>query len=1102
MTQLIHNSVKGRARFKVKGLYRSESLREFLEKRIIQIEGIKSFQVNTLTGNLLIFYDLHLDAQAIGRAIQNCLKEYQFSEDTEKCILTKPKKLEEKLTKVVSSFSLKNILHTPNYQNNINSLPSSPSFLKLDIIEGKKDTKTQPIKKKAILSSTYQRNSISRRKLKKSVINSSDQIMQKWHLMDIEDILNNFGVDKNCGLTSEIASKNLKKYGLNVLPESFPRSGFSIFIEQFRSIPVALLSIGAVISLLTGGLADALIIIAVVIINALIGYITESHAEKTIHSLKNLVRPTAFVLRDNKLLHIGAENVVLGDILILRPGSYVAADARLIEAQHLSIDESLLTGESMPVLKNASSLKSNPNMPDIPLAERYNMVYMGTIVTGGQGIAIVTATGRFTEIGKIQTLIEHTKPQKTPMEKQLSELGTQLVMISSFVCLAIFFIGITRGYGLLQMLKTSISLAVAAVPEGLPTIATTTLSLGIRNMRRHNVLIRHLNAVETLGCVQTICLDKTGTLTMNKMSVVLIHTGMKKIRVSEGRFEIVDSFIQNIKSEATVKYNLLQSDELLKLIKICALCSESEVKQNYDKLVVTGSPTENALIDLAVKSGIDVISLRKNFPLLGIKHRTERSNYMITIHDMRIVQSNGKSPKILAIKGSPLEVLSLCNYYLIDGKKVYLSDYERLKIEIENEKMAAEALRVLGVAYSFIDEKMLDGINFFGLKGNGSDVEFISWLLSVSKEITWLGLICISDPIKEGVKELIEEFHKAGIDTIMITGDQGPTAYAIGKKLNLSNHNPLEILDSTYLSEIKPEFMMAMCNRVKVFSRASPAHKLQIVQALQATGKVVAMTGDGINDGPALKAANIGIAMGQKGTDVAREVADIILEDDNMETMIIAIKQGRTIYNNIRKSVHFLLSTNLSEIMLMFSAMALGLGQPLSAMQLLWINLISDITPGLALSLEPPEPDVLISPPRDPNEPIINTTDFKRISFESAILSASALTAYCYGIARYGISQKASTIAFLSLSTGQILHSISCRSRKTSIFSKEKTFQNNYLKASVLGSLAFQVLALTIPGLKSLLGISAVSFIDFSVIGCSAITPLLINEASKNSLII
>lgn len=498
MVQAIHASVKGRVRYKIKGLYRSESLKKHLESSLSEKEGISRFSVNTLTGNILVFFNSNNDVHTISSVIEG----------------------------IVSEYSNEKITHMP--------------------LQGTK-SRNNPITAGQYLRSTKHdiASYTSRRKLRKAIIHALDQTVKTWHSMEAQGVLDFFGVDKNHGLSSESAKKNLRKYGPNVLPESVPRSGFSIFIDQFKSLPVALLGVAAGISVLTGGIVDALVILGVVTINAAIGYATESQAEKTIHSLKSLIRPSALVMREGSLKEISAEDVVPGDILVLRPGSYVAADARLIETHHLSIDESALTGESMPVVKSAEALKLRSadvqdfrisGLNDIPLADRINMVYMGTLVTGGQGIAVVVATGRFTEIGKIQILVGEAKPPETPMERQLNRMGSQLVLICGAVCGVVFVIGLIRGYGLLQMLKTSISLAVAAVPEGLPAVATTTLALGIRKMRRHNVLIRHLDAVETLGSVQTICLDKTGTITMNRMSVIEVHTGMRRLNLHGGNF--------------------------------------------------------------------------------------------------------------------------------------------------------------------------------------------------------------------------------------------------------------------------------------------------------------------------------------------------------------------------------------------------------------------------------------------------------------------------------------------------------------------------------------------------------------------------------------
>jgi Ca2+-transporting ATPase len=883
---------------------------------------------------------------------------------------------------------------------------------------------------------------------------------QPWHTVDASSALALLDSTERVGLSSEAVQERLRRYGPNLLPESLPRSKFSILVDQFKSLPVALLGTAAGVSLLTGGLADALVILGVVCINAAIGYVTENQTEETLHSLKKLVTPYATVIRDGSFKEINAENLVIGDILVLKPGSYIAADARLIEARYLYVDESALTGENMPVLKTSEPLP----VPNIPLADRINMVYMGTLVTGGEGLAAVVATAGLTEMGQIQVLAGEAAPPETPMERQLSRMGNQLVLTGGVVCVLVFIIGLFRGYGLFEMLKIAISLAVAAVPEGLPTVATTTLAIGIRNMRRHHVLIRHLHAVETLGAVQTICLDKTGTITLNRMSVVAVYAGIRSIKVSDGQF---------LSGEEQV--NPFMCNELLRLLHVSVLCSETEVSRPQGAHVLRGSPTENALIYLAISAGIDVLKIRERYPLLKITHRSENRNYMTTLHESQIYG------KFLAVKGSPAEVLAMCKWRIKDEQQVPLSEDDRLSIQIENERMAGDSLRVLGMAYTRLDHSEEKS--------------------QVRDGLIWLGLVGMADPVRKGVKELIGVFHQAGIDTVMITGDQSATAYAIGKELNLSGSEALEILDSTHLTKVDPDVMEALSKRVNVFARVSPAHKLQIVRALQNAGRVVAMTGDGINDGPALKAADIGIAMGHTGTDVAREVADVILENDNLETMVVAVSHGRTIYNNIKKSVHFLLATNMSEIVVMFSSISVGLGEPLNSMQLLWINLLSDIFPGLALALEQPEPDVLSRTPRNPGEPILKTSDFKKIALEATLLSAGALGAYGYGLMRYGAGPQAGTMAFMSLVLGQLLHAVSCRSESHSIYDqvagKTPLPPNRYLTIALVSSFALQVAAITLPGLRGLLGITPLGLQDSLVVGGSVLIPFLINEASK-----
>ncbi|MGI0484604.1 HAD-IC family P-type ATPase [Pantanalinema rosaneae CENA516] len=1012
LVRAIHTAVHGRARYHVQGLQHSESLKQHLETYLLAEAGIQQVSASSVTGNLLVHFSSAWGARTIAQHIEQLV--LQFNHYHYKPLMS------EKPTATSPRLRHSSIVpRSPQLSRAISNFPTL-GFMEQDF---------------------------------------QAQRVEPWHLVDVEQVIRILQTSATSGLSHTSAKSHLQTYGPNLLPEATTRSWFSLLISQFKSLPVGLLTLAAGLSIATGGLADAVVIMGVVFINAVIGYATESQSERIIHSLKHLLQPVAWVIREGTLTEINAQEVVVGDILVLKPGSYVAADARLIEAHRLSVDESTLTGESLPVSKTVVPLMDAA----LPLGDRTNMVYMGTLITGGQGFAVVVATRQFTEMGRIQTLVGEAIMPATPMERQLDQAGGQLVLVSSAVCGLVFGIGMLRGYDVLQMLKTSISLAVAAVPEGLPAVATTTLALGIREMRRHKVLIRRLDAVETLGSVQALCLDKTGTLTINKMSVVELY-------VTDDRIQIADAQWSN----GQEPIDPMASETLVNLLQVLVLCNESEINSTANSQVeLKGSSTENALLELAIAAGMDVAKVRQTYPLLTIHHRSEARNVMLTLH--QVPTSITASPKqLLAVKGSPMEVLSLCNCWIRAGVMSPLTQADRSVIAMANDRMAGRALRVLGVAYRYINPPEE----------------------TIQDNLIWLGLVGMIDPLRPGTKELMQVFHHAGIETIMITGDQNLTAYAIGKELNLNQDQQLQILDSTAFTTLDPEIMQALCKQAQIFARISPAHKLQIVQALQRTGKVVAMTGDGINDAPALKAANVGVAMGHVGTDVAREVADIVLEDDNLQTMTIAVSRGRTIYHNIRKSVHFLLSTNLSEILVMLTAISLGLGQPLNAMQLLWLNLVTDIFPGLALALEPPAPDVLSQLPRDPNQPIIKPSDFKRILFESTTLSISALAAYSYAIGRYGISPRASTIGFMSLTCAQLFHALSCRSTRRR-WGRSALPPNPYLTTALAGSLALQLLSAIVPGLRTLLHITPISFVDSAIISASAFLPLLVNEGTK-----
>lgn len=997
LVQSIHTAVRGRARFKVQGLKHSLSLKWYLEQRLSSQSGIQHVAASAVTGNVLVIFG---DRWQI-KEISNLIRTYLF-----------------------------------DHLQAQRQLSSGNAVIPVILPKEKSDYPISPKRSVAVFH--------------------DERAPELWHIKEADAVTSFFETSPETGLASATAQLNLDRYGANKLSEPGSRSGLEMFLSYLKSGPVALLTVAAGLSIATGGVVDAVVIMGVVLINAGLGYVTESRSERIIQSLQKIVQHSAWVMRDGQLQEIPSENVVPGDLLMLKPGAYIAADARLVVAQHLSIDESALTGESLPVTKQVEPLSQS----DVPLGDRHNMVYMGTLVTHGQGWAVVVATGCLTEIGQIQSLVGQTMVPKTVMEKQLDQASAQLVWISSTVCGVVFGIGLLRGYGLLEMLKSSISLAVAAVPEGLPTVATTTLALGISTMRRHKVIVRRLDAIEALGSVQTICLDKTGTLTINQMSVVAIYVDVDYVSVfSDGALMAGDRHIRPDSCEA-----------LLHLFQVAVLCNSSQIQLERNKnYIVEGSSTENALINLAIQAGIDVIGLKQAYPLLKNDLRTEQRNFMVTQHRM------ADDRIFIAVKGNPIEVLDLCDRYIQGDKTLPLTEEQRLTLEAENDRMAGKALRILGFAYATSDTLHQE----------------------VPRQLIWLGLTGMTDPIRAGVKSVIGDFHLAGIDTVMLTGDQSPTAYAIGKELDLSEGKPLEILDSTHLDQVDASILRGLGQRIHVFARISPSHKLQIVQALQQDARIVAMTGDGINDAPALKAADIGIAMGNTGTDVAREVADVVLEDDNLETMVIAVSHGRTIYNNIRKSIHFLLATNLSEILVMFAAIAWGAGQPLNAMQLLWLNLVTDIFPGLALALEPPEPDVLAQPPRNPNTPIITSSDFQRILFESSLLSASSLTAYGYGLSRYGVGTKSSSIAFMSLVMAQLMHALSCRSPKTQLWGHQQLPPNPYLVVALGGSLGLQCLTMAVPGFRRFLKLAPLSWTDSAVIAMSVLLPLLVSEATK-----
>lgn len=582
-----------------------------------------------------------------------------------------------------------------------------------------------------------------------------------WHTVDAREALLAVGSSMERGLSHRVARRRLLANGPNQLDPPRRRSAFEMFVAQFKSLPVALLAGSAIVSLATGGLADALVIASVVLINGAIGYATESQAERAIHALDDMTQRQAMVLRDAELHRVDAREVVVGDVLVLTAGIYVGADARLVDARQLSADESTMTGESLPAQKSPKRLRER----DVPLAERTCMVYMGTTVVSGSGLAVVVAVGRATELGMVQMLVGSTRPPATPMQRQLQHFGNQTVRLASAMCALVFVLGMVRGLGLGAMFKTSVSLAVAAVPEGLPTVATTTLALGIRRMRRHNVLVRRLDAVETLGAVHTVCFDKTGTLTVNRMRVLAMHAVMQRSTVVDGRLYARDGRIEP-----------LAHDAVLRLLHVAVLCNEARLDGGPDRFQLNGSSTELALVELALAAAVEVDAVRARHPLLKVAYRADERNYMATLHG-----SEGDG-RLLAVKGNPAEVLALCSEHADDGHRMPLTEADRESILAANHEMGAEGLRLLGFAYA--------------TGGDTLDIE--------TRPLCWLGMLGLADPIRNGAQQLIDLFRHAGIKTAIITGDQAVTAHAVGKTLGMGNNGGPEVVESSHIAGMRP----------------------------------------------------------------------------------------------------------------------------------------------------------------------------------------------------------------------------------------------------------------------------------------------------------
>jgi Ca2+-transporting ATPase len=863
--------------------------------------------------------------------------------------------------------------------------------------------------------------------------------MKPWHSMKIEEALHALNA-KLGGLSSEDAKKRLQEYGSNELKKEKRKSHILLFFEQFKNILIIILLIATGLSLALGEVYDAIVIISIVIVSAVLGFAQEHRAEKALEALKKMTAPTALVLRDGKEIQIQARDVVPGDILLFSTGDKVAADARIIEAINLKVDEAPLTGESQSVDKN-----SEPVGDETPVSDRQNMAFTGTAVVYGRGRGVVTTTGMNTEFGKIAEMVQVTEAEETPLEKRMSHIGKWLVIISVTVCVTVAIFGMARGYPALTMVLWGVSLAVAAVPEALPAVVTGALALGMHRMAKENAIVRRLPAVETLGCASIICSDKTGTMTKGEMTVQIVYVNGKRVKVTGTGYEPQGEFFFENNELCPSKEN-----ELYTLFKVATLCNDATLEKVGENWVVNGDPTEGALLVAAAKAGLWKEEAEKKEPRVGeIPFSSERKR-MTTVHEIP-----GKG-KVVYMKGAPEVVLKYCTKIYINGSARRLTEEDRAKILKVNEEMAAQALRNLGFAYKDLPEM---ASSF----GEADEKDFI-----------FVGTMGMIDPPREEVRDAIRLCKSAGIKVVMITGDHKLTAMAVARELGLIDKNGCKVLTWEELDKLSEGDLAKIVEDVVVYARVSPEHKVRIVKALKQKGHICAMTGDGVNDAPALKMADIGISMGITGTEVTKEASDMVLADDNFATIVKAVKEGREIYGNIKKYLTYLLRCNIMEILVIFSVMLLSptveAAIALTTIQILWINLTTDGLPAIALGVDPGDPDLMNRKPRDPCESVF-TRDVKIYLIAVPILMTSLLLGgYFFTFNSYGL-EMARTQLFTAIVLMELANALSARSLKHTVF-KVGMFKNKFLWLAICSSLALQLIVLYTPQFRSLFGVA------------------------------
>lgn len=878
-----------------------------------------------------------------------------------------------------------------------------------------------------------------------------------WFTKSQEAVLKELNVNSKTGLSTEEAKKRLEKYGLNKLKGKPKKSLLQLFLAQLKDVLIYVLIGAAVINIIahgTEGIPDALIILAVVLINALVGVIQESKAEKALEALQQMTAPKSLVRRNGEVIEINSEELVPGDILIIDAGRYIPADVRLIESANLQIQESSLTGESVPSEKNADFITSDEK---ISVGDKENMAFMSTIAIYGRGEGVVVATAMDTEIGKIAKILDEDENMLTPLQIKLEELGKTLGYGALAICGIIFVVGMLQGRQVVEMFMTSISLAVAAIPEGLVAIVAIVLSLGVKSMSRKNAIVRKLPAVETLGAVNIICSDKTGTLTQNKMTVVKTYT--------------LDN-LKDISDERNQKANVDETE----LIRSFVLCSDASIDGGQD----IGDPTEVALVVLGDKFNLEKNTLNAEYKRVGENPFDSDRKLMSTLNE------EGNKFRVHT-KGAIDNILMRSNRILVNGEILPITDEDKSKILKVAENMSDDALRVLGVAFKDVDTEIAPE--------------------EMEKDLVVVGIVGMIDPPRIEVKGSIEEAKRAGITPIMITGDHKNTAVAIAKELGIAT-DISQSLTGSEIDSIPDEKFAKEINNYRVFARVSPEHKVKIVRAFKKQGNIVSMTGDGVNDAPSLKSADIGVAMGITGTDVSKGASDMILTDDNFTTIVHAIEEGRNIYNNIKKTIMFLLSCNLGEVLCVFFATVFGWAMPLVPTQLLWVNLITDTLPAISLGMDPGDKDVMNRKPRDPKESFFAEGAGMRAIVGGVLIGILTLVAFYLGIIHSGdvpikeakdgteIVTYGRTMAFIVLTFSQLFYSLSMRNSKKTIF-EVGFFGNMFLIVSIIISIILQVLLISIPPIAEMFKVTALDPSHLGMVIGLSLIPFAINEIIK-----